>query len=236
MNNQPYYADNFVVLYHGNCLERTEWTLADVLVTDPPYGRGSVGIDSSNRTVGRTYDKTNSERPIVGDEDTTTRDAALALWGTRPAVVFGELRVPVPTGTMHTLIYQKPPDAGWRSTVGFRRDVEAIYLLKMPSGYGGRSSVLATSARMSGGSEVGLAARYGHPHAKPIDVLETLIGACPPGIVADPFAGSGSTLIAARNLGRCAVGVEIEEGYCEIAAKRLAQDVFDFGASRRDWG
>jgi site-specific DNA-methyltransferase (adenine-specific) len=87
-----------------------------------------------------------------------------------------------------------------------------------PSGIGGRSSVIATASRIQG-SDHGLAARYGHPHAKPVDVMETLIGACPP----DPFAGSGSTLVAARNLGRRAIGVEVDERYAETAARRLSQ-------------
>lgn len=226
---RPYFASGLVTLFLGDCREVTEWLAADVLVTDPPYGRGQAGIDAANRSVGRTYrgGKRDGAAAIVADDDTSVRDTAIAAWGRRAAFVFGDLRIPQPAGTGQVLIYRKPPDAGYRSTAGFRRDIEGIFALSLPAGYGGRSSVIPTSAPRAGGG--GPCTRYGHPHAKPVDVMETLIAACPPGAIADPFAGSGSTLVAARNQGRRAIGVEIEERYCEMAARRLSQEVMAMG-------
>ena len=215
----PYYDHGGVTLWHGDCREITEWLAADVLVTDPPYGRrwrqGRLKL---------AHQADDSHAGIAGDCDSSVRDEVLALWAGRLAVVFGDPMLPPPPGNKQTLAYRKPPNAGTRGAMGgFRRDVEAIYLLgPWPTGLGGRSSVLATAAR-SQGNPSSPQGRYDHPHAKPVDVMEALIAACPPGAIADPFAGSGSTLVAARHQGRTAVGVEVDERYCEVIARRLDQ-------------
>lgn len=222
-----YYRDDQVSLYHGDCREITDWLTADVLVTDPPYGREwRQGLLARSARAGD-----NSHTGITGDVDTAIRDSVLAMWpATRPAIVFGDLMLSPPNGTRQVCVYRKPPDAGTRgATNGRRRDAEAIYLVgPWPSGIGGQSSIFTTGARTVG-NPTGLAARYGHPHAKPIDVLTDLIRDCPPGVLADPFGGSGSLGVAAKLLGRRAVLVEIDETHCETAARRLAQDALPFG-------
>lgn len=229
MSTVPYYSDDLVTLYHGDCREITEWLDAAALLTDPPYGIAWRSRKGWTNAYGGGSAK--QQDGIANDADTDARDEVLAAWGKKPAVIFGDLLRPQPRGSVQVLIYAKSDDAGIRGAHGgFRRDVEAIYLTgKWSAGVGGRSSVLRSNGRVAGPR--GMAARFGHPHAKPVDLLEELIRACPPGVVTDPFAGSGSTLVAARNLGRRAVGVEIEERYCEIAARRLSQATFDLEAS-----
>lgn len=221
---KPYYSDDLVTLYHGDCREVTEWLAADVLVTDPPYGRAWKQGDTGSA---RGW-KSDRHDGIANDATTAVRDEALALWGDRPAVSFGDLTLPPPTGVKLTLVYDKGNDAGFTGAVGgYRRNVEAVYLLgSHGSGLGGRTAVLSSSESCGGN----LARTTGHPHTKPMDVMCQIIDAAPPGTVADPFAGSGSTLVAAKRLGRKAIGVELDERYCEIAAKRLAQGVLDFGS------
>jgi hypothetical protein len=219
---EPYYADDFVTLYHGNCLEITEWLAADVLVTDPPYGRdwkqGALKRSGSDAHVG-----------IANDGTTAVRDDALALWGTRPAYAFGDLMLEPPAGTKQTLVFVKPPNAGMRGAMnGYRRDLEAVYLIgKWKSGIGGTTSLITTSERTTGNPS-STQGRFEHPHAKPVDVMAKIIERTT-GVIADPFAGSGSTLVAAKLLGRRSIGVELDERHCEMAAKRLAQEAFDFG-------
>ncbi|GAA0971151.1 site-specific DNA-methyltransferase [Actinocorallia libanotica] len=211
---EPYYADDAVTLYLGDSREIHAWLAADVLLTDPPYGIGwKRGANPGRGSA--------AHAGIRGDADTAARDDALALWGDRPAMVFGSFYAPHPAAVRHVLVYRKLADSGVvGSTTGYRRDVEPVFLLGLwPKRPGAWSSVVSSNARGVGH----LARKSGHPHAKPVDVLEALIGTCPPGVVADPFAGSGSTLVAARNLGRRAIGVEIDERYAERAARRLSQ-------------
>ena len=95
-----------------------------------------------------------------------------------------------------------------------------------PRQLGGESSVITTLESKYGAG--GPSDVYGHPHAKPDDVMGRLVGTCPEGVIADPFTGSGSTLIAARKQRRKAIGVEVDERYLEAALYRLNQgELFD---------
>ena len=220
-----YYQDEHVTLFHGDCLaEHQEWLTADVLVTDPPYG---IAWSGAWPTYNVKETKKSPKRSIRNDDSTSARDEALARWGQRPAIAFGSWRQPRPNNTRHRLIWHKAGASPGPANSTFMPNDEEIYVLGdgfMKSSPPQRTVITTTEGR---GTQV---RDIGHPTPKPINLMETLIGRCPPGVIADPFAGSGATLIAARNLGRKAIGVELEEKYCEIIAKRLDQQVIDFEA------
>jgi DNA modification methylase len=214
---EPYYSDEFVTLYHGDCRYIAEWLYADVLVTDPPYG---IGYRSNAPRAEST------PRSIKGDLDTKLRDRALEMWS-GPALVFGTWRVDRPGDTHTRLIWDTKGALGMGDlSVPWKPSDQEIYVIGR--GFSGpRTSNVLTFAPVQAMAANGRV----HPHQKPTELLEALLVKCPPGAVADPFAGSGSTLVAAKRLGRKAIGVELEERYCEIAAKRLAQGVLDFGSA-----
>jgi len=223
-----YYQDDFVTLYYGDCLtEHREWLAADVLVTDPPYGLAIEQFNMSNKTETRRKKRTGNV--VANDHSPAARDAVLARWEDRPAIVFGSWRVARPLKARHRLIWHKVNAFPGMSNAPWYASDEEIYILG--TGFIGKpaQTVYPTSEYRHGAS--GEAAKVGHPTPKPVGLMERLIEKCPPGIIADPFAGSGATLVAAKNLRRKAIGVELEERYCEIIAKRCAQEVFDFGLS-----
>ena len=217
-----YYKDDFVELYHGDCLtEHREWLDADVLCTDPPYGIGwsQPDLPANGIATRGKHGAFAQHNGILNDNDTTFRDRALTKWGIKPAIVFSAW-AHLPKDFRQILTWQKPTSTGViGAKYGYRRDTEAICLIGAHENRPvARSSVITTN-----GHHIAYA-NGSHPHAKPVALLESLIE-WTGGKVADPFAGSGSTLVAAKRLGRKAIGVELEEKYCEIAANRLAQGV-----------
>lgn len=209
---KPYYEDALVTLYHGDCREVRDWLLADVLVTDPPYGMNAALTRSA------------IDVPIAGDHDTGLRDEVLALWGERPAIVFGHWRKPRPRGVTHMAVWDKVHMALGAATSPFATNHEEIYLLGDPAWSGGRRPTVLRYANLLGDQ------RPDHPTPKPIALMEALLEVAHTGVVADPFAGSGTTLLASKYAGRRAIGVEFSEAYCEVAARRLSQDTL-FGAT-----
>ena len=226
---KPYYQDDQVTLYHGDCLEITEWLDADVLVTDPPYGMKWTPRGTYDPASGVTHKP--SLDKVRNDESTDVRDSALNAWGSKPAIVFGTWRQERPKDVQHRLIWHKRGQPPGPATAAFLLQDEEIYVLG--SGFKPSTpplrSVIATDEMRQGAA--GQAAKIGHPTPKPVSLMELLIMRCPDGVIADPFSGSGATLLAARNQNRKAIGVELEERYCELIAKRLDQMCLDFGGA-----
>lgn len=217
-----YYEDDFVTLYHGDCLtEHREWLTADVLVTDPPYGMAY-------------RDRKGKHEAIAGDETTAVRDDAMAAWGPKPALVFGTWRVQKPQDVKNVLIWDKGTDLGMGVSNPWGLSHEEVYVIgdwptPKPGGWarnGGTPNRVPSVVRVDKYNNMAND-KPDHPTPKPIALMERLIERCPKGVVSDPFAGSGATLVAAKNLGRKVIGVELEERYCEIIAKRCAQEVLD---------
>jgi len=69
--------------------------------------------------------------------------------------------------------------------------------------------------------------KNGHPAAKSVEICSDLINRLSTGLVLDPFLGSGTTCYCAKKLNRKSIGIEIEEKYCEIAARRCSQEVME---------
>ena len=211
-----YYADDLVTLYHGDSRKHLAWLAADILLTDPPYG---ISYKSGRR-------RDTLAASILGDEDTSLRDDALERWGSRPALVFGTWRIPRPSGTHTRLIWDTKGALGMGDlSVPWKPSDQEIYVLG--KGFTGRrDSNVITCPPVQSMSKNGRV----HPHEKPVALLAVLIQKCPPGILADPFAGSGSLGVAAKMFGRRAILVEEDERYCEIAVRRLRNaDSLPFG-------
>jgi len=209
---KPYYQDDHATIYHADARELVPHLEFDLVVTDPPYGMNFLSASG-----GRNYDDC-----ILGDKDEGMRDEVLELCGDAPMLVFGSWKLPRPVNTKHVLIWNKTGVGPLMGDLGLVWGPchEEIYVIG--KGWTGkrRSNVYSVDG-LGGGSKE----RPNHPTPKPIPLMRQLIERCPEGVILDPFMGSGSTLRAAKDLNRKSIGIEVDEQYCEIAARRLAQEV-----------
>lgn len=216
---KPFYQDAYVTIYHADCRELLPLIVADVMVSDVPYG---IAYKSgAQRRVG-------APDSIQGDQDTSLRDWALQVWGERPALVFGSWKMPRPAGTHTRLIWDTKGALGMGDlSVPWKPSDQEIYVIG--KGFIGRrdSNVLTVAPVQATGRL--------HPHEKPVELMRLLIEKCPPGVIVDPFMGSGSTLRAAKDLQRKAIGIELEERYCELAAERMGQSVLPLAEPPRPY-
>ncbi len=197
----PYYAtpDGRAVLYHADCRDVLLRVAYDVIVTDPPYGTGTAPRGGAKAG---TLDMNSPEWPTWDMWDTS--------W-TR------HVHCPVATFCGIGRVYDMAS--------AIDADGLLMYVKSNPSPLGSSFEPCVTRSfpRRSPQHIVAYNAFNGqqHPTQKPLSVMRWIIRRSPRGIICDPFAGSGTTLVAAWQLGRASIGIEIEERYCEIAAKRL---------------
>lgn len=220
-----FYRNSYATLYHGDCAEIE--VASDLIVTDPPYGQSFVSGRAGGRWGG-----------LFGDDDRPSVEAALmaALKGLRRGrhvyIFKGQLDLTLlPLSGLADLIWDKEiigmgdlamPWGPQHEVITFA--TYEISKANREKGYGNLSarlrkvSVLRSLRANSG------AVKH-HPTEKPVDILRQMIESSSVlgEIVYDPFAGSGSTLVAAALEGRAGIGCEIDERYCEVAAKRLQE-------------
>jgi DNA modification methylase len=207
-----YYKDDYVEIWHGDCREiLPTLPIADLVLTDPPYGirrsngMGGGGFDGFGNAIKRSprsyLDKWDSERPDAITFAAVLRSARRAvIWGGN---YYADL-LPVST---KWLVWDK------QQTMPSYSDCELAWT--------SLNGVSTKMFRYNGSGLLAIEQDRWHPTQKPVALMKWCLTLSPDAeITIDPFCGSGSTLRAAKDLGRKALGVDVHEAYCEIAAKR----------------
>jgi len=226
---KPYYGDEWTCIVHGDCREVLPLIpnkSIDLVLTDPPY---FLPIQSYVGARGKGYQKR-----MLGD---------LSVLRGYFELVFLDLeKVLSESGTYYIFCDAKSYPIFWQVMFPICRNVRLIIWDKLISynGYTWRHQheliawgELDKTERIPTGDGDIIKCRgvlqddRNHPAEKPVEVIAKLINKHPAGSVLDPFMGSGTVLEAAKKLNRRSIGIEIEEKYCEIAAKRLSQSVME---------
>jgi site-specific DNA-methyltransferase (adenine-specific) len=212
---KPYYEHAGITIYLGDCLEVLPTLDAGyVLVTDPPYGVDFEG-KGTKHTTRRGQGYIGGDDPLVGPTAVRMALPAMVRGATFPGCR-GMFNYPSPDdiGCVYC-----PSGAGigrW----GFTCIHPILFYGKRP-----RTQLYPCSIQSFETSR-----EDRHPCPKPLGWMKWLVNlvSLDTEVIVDPFAGSGTTLTAAKDLGRRGIGIEIEEKYAEIAAKRLSQEVLCF--------
>jgi len=215
---KPYYQDKWVTIYHGDCREILPQldVKVDLVLTDPPYG---IGLD-----YGSFADTPNNVRVLVGQ--------------VIPYCIKIAKRVVLTCATRQIHYYPEPTwilcwlnrAGAYCNPWGFTCWQPILCYGKDPyleNKLGSRSDVIEHTESAEN--------NLGHPAVKPHNFWKLLLARCSvlqSDIVVDPFLGSGTTVQVAKELNRHSIGIEIEEKYCEIAARRCSQEVMEFSSSR----
>ena len=247
---KPYYQDKYATIYHGDCLELLpEMPKVDLVLTDPPYGITSIGWDNELDFELFWSFVGSGQAVVFSCQPFTSKLVCSNLANFKYEIIWEKDRPSnFPQANVMPLryhenicifykecsIYNKQPEkrsAGGKSRCG--------YVVDNSSRNGENVSLRADAKRFDPDNKnpksiqpfsMGRRQDSNHPTQKPIDLMVWLVKTFSNHntTIIDPFMGSGTTLLAAKQLNRQAIGIEIEEKYCEIAAQRLSQEVFDF--------
>ena len=218
---RPYYEDAFVTLYHGDCrdvLPRLE--MCDLLLTDPPYGAAYASNMSMTQSAPITNDGTRVSlrlyRAVV-----PLINCRHWLWFTRWDAWPDVWEILASRMPIRGLLVWEKNSIG----MGDLKHFGPSYELIASAGYGNTTGKREGSVLRFDGVPPG---RRVHPTEKPEAMMRYLIAKMGAETILDPFAGGGATLMAAKALGKRAIGIECEENYCRAIADRLAQ-MMSFG-------
>jgi DNA modification methylase len=220
---EPYYDDGVCQIYVGDC--RAILPLLphiDVVITDPPYGvnignhAGSKDTRLGMLTKGcyASYDDTPENfKSIIAPaiQDAISLCGRGMVFAVPPAM----WALPAPKAIGGVFL----PHSVGRNAWGFSSFAHCLLYGAAPDNHKGCKSI--------GFVNYSVAEKNGHPTPKPLEWMTWAVslGSRPGETILDPFAGSGTTLRAAKDLGRKAIGIEINPDYCRIAAERLRQEV-----------
>lgn len=218
---KPYYDEDGITIYHGDCRDiLPHLPKVDLVLTDPPYGisyqsqkRGAFACNNRTEDSRMERLKNDSEFPMfIFDVKPQIATMVFCRWDNLAGL-------PAPKSF---IVWDKGVHSMGDLSHEFGRQWEGCAFYPGPEhSFVYRPSDVIRAKRLPSKQQL-------HPTQKPIEVLLPLIKCHIANTILDPFMGSGTTLVAAKQLGRKCIGIEIEEKYCEIAVQRLAQQVMRF--------